>query len=95
MGPAATLLRVCAIPLIRKKVLQRCQKKRSESPAIPVAVSQILLFEQPSEKSLSEILRFFGTITFAPDKRIEWIPIHAAQRLKGFARRLTRSFARD
>src|SRR5206468_9172766 len=48
------------------------------SPFLPDGF-EVPPFEQPSEKSLSEILRFLRSVAFAPDEAVQWPPVGSAK----------------
>src|SRR5260370_41289720 len=64
-----------AMPRLGEKILDRRQQIRTQtSPFLPDSF-EIPPFEQPREKSLSEILRFLRLVTLAPDEPVQWPPI--------------------
>src|ERR1051325_9065837 len=64
---------------------QREQKRAKFAPAI-LQVFELVLFNQPGEKLLGEVLRFGWRLALAANKSIDWPPVRPAQL---FQRRLT------
>src|SRR5439155_22346841 len=79
------------MPRLGEKIPDRRQQIRTQtSPFLPDGF-EVPPFEQPSEKSLSEILRFLRSVAFAPDEAVQWPPVGSA---KLFQRRFSlRRFA--
>src|SRR5438034_8705742 len=75
-----------AMPRLGQKILERRQQIRTQtSPFLPDSF-EVPPFEQPREKSLSEILCFLWLVAFASDEAVQWPPVSAA---KFFQRRLS------
>src|SRR6267154_6188991 len=80
---ASTAL-LCArfVPLVGQKMLQRSQKIRSKSPLGGMHRPEVILFQEPREKCLSQVLRILGAVAFAPHERINRQPISLTQSLE-------------
>jgi hypothetical protein len=78
------------ICLIRKVFLQGSQQKRPELAFQSVNPVQGLMLNQVKEKTLHQVLRFFGRMPAIPDKRVKRVPIEFAKIGESFlgARRL-------
>src|SRR5207237_5458151 len=68
-----------AMPRLGKKILQRSQKIRPQKPPFLPDSFEVPPFEQPREKSLSEILCFLWLIAFASDEAVQWPPVGSAE----------------
>src|SRR5712692_9780184 len=74
-------------------MLERSEQERAELPLAAVGRADVVLFEQPREKLLSEILRVGQVVALAPNVSVKRVPIGMAelgQGLRGFRRRLLR-----
>src|SRR5437667_10237357 len=79
------------MPRFGKKILDRRQQIRTQTPPFLPDSFEILSFEQPRKKSLSEILRFLRLIAFASNEPVKRPPVGSAEL---FQRRFTlRRFA--
>ena len=73
-----------AMPRLGEKILDRRQQIRTQtSPLLPDSF-EVPPFEQPREKSLSEILCFLRLIALASDESVKWPPVNAAKFFQRF-----------
>ena len=75
----ATLLAMDLVPLVSKIMLQRTQEECSEPPTAGIRVADVVLFNNPFEETLRQVLRRMGIVTPPADISIERIPISAAK----------------
>src|SRR5688572_8681531 len=68
-----------SIPLVGQKVFDGGEQEGAESPASPIGISQIVLFEQQREKSLRQILRLVLIETISSDEGVDGWPIRLTQ----------------
>src|SRR5262249_18553565 len=83
-SPTAALFGASPIPLIGQKMFASRQEKRAEFSFLLIDLSQELLFQQPGEETLSQILRILGREALPTDEDIQGIPINAAESSQRF-----------
>src|SRR6266581_9776203 len=67
------------MPRLGEKIPDRRQQVRTQmSPFLPDSFD-VPPLEQPSEKSLSEILCFLWLVPFASDEAVQWPPVDSAE----------------
>ncbi len=87
---ATALLRVSAGAIVSYEVFQGAEEKRAKAPFLPVCSRVGASRDEVGEKSLSQILRIFGSYSFAPQEEVERSPINPAklrERVEGACRR--------
>src|SRR5688572_14700846 len=75
-------------------MLQRHQEERTKAPFTLSDSRQLIGPQQTREKFLRQVLRIVGTVTLAPQKSINGIPILAAELLQRGARAFIRCLRR-
>src|SRR5881394_2156573 len=69
-----------------EKVLKGGQQKRAKSPPLPSRMAQSIFLEELCEKFLRQILCVLWPVSLSPHKRVERMPVRAAQLFQRFGR---------
>ena len=76
--PAAALLRLRVIVLVRQIMTQRRKQKGAKLTALSIHISQRLLFKKARKEALRQILCLRGVVAKAANVPVEWRPVDGA-----------------
>jgi len=79
---AAALLSLRFVPFIREKVFQRGEQKGAEFAFFAIERREIILRQEPREKSLGQVLGILAGMAATPDIGVKRKPIRLAQLLQ-------------
>ena len=74
------------VVLVGEEVLEGAEQVKSEFTLLAIGEGEVLLLDQPSEKSLSQVLCVMGVATAAAEVGVERIPVSAAELFQSLRR---------